>query len=603
MRRGGQVFPEKREDEEQSTRIQNGRTSQRRSDKPRANPENPRRTAAPKAMDEQLVASVRAIGIIQPPRVKEIDGGLVIIAGGRRVTAAITAGLTRIDVLVCDADEATDAMRSMSENLVRCSMSGVDVWRATEALEAQRWNEQAIADALALPTRTIRRLKLLANLHPAMLDVMAAGSMANEDQLRIIAAAARDEQAQVWKKHRPKKGQDACWHEVARALARRRIPFAAARFDAELAHAHGVLWDEDLFAPAGEEGRTTTNVESFFGAQREWLQTNLPERGTLLPTDEYGRYQLPKKAEIVYGRLGKRDYLGHYIDPHSGEVRTIGYRMPELKKAGKPGKGSAAADASDDAPSARLRPAVTRKGTAMIGALRTDALHQALREAVIDDRTLLALLVLGFGGNNVSLQSGSGMDPSERARVCNTITAGGVLTTDPDLLRRAARDMLIGALSCRDNMSDSGAVARIAGEAIGAVLHLPNMATEAFLSCLSKAALEEAAAAEGVRIEARGKDTRARLVERFKDGLYVYPGGLFKLTEDELAKAEDGEPPHYGAGAGAGWTSSEADGGGEDGEAGGGEPCEDDGGAAERLQPGAQSDGDPAEAGFANAAD
>ena len=71
------------------------------------NPENPRRTAAPKAMDDQLIASIRAIGIIQPPRVKETADGLVIIAGGRRVVAAIAAGLTRIDVLVCDADEVT----------------------------------------------------------------------------------------------------------------------------------------------------------------------------------------------------------------------------------------------------------------------------------------------------------------------------------------------------------------------------------------------------------------------------------------------------------------------------------------------------------------
>ena len=63
-----------------------------------------------------------------------------------------------------------------------------------------------IGDALALPVRTVRRLKLLAHLHPAMLDVMALGSMPSEEHLRTIAAATREEQAQVWKKHKPKKG-------------------------------------------------------------------------------------------------------------------------------------------------------------------------------------------------------------------------------------------------------------------------------------------------------------------------------------------------------------------------------------------------------------
>ena len=90
----------------------------------------------------------------------------MIVVGHRRVKAAIAADMTAIDVLVCDADEAADAMRAVAENLVRTSMTSVDIWRAIERLEAQGWNEQAIADALALPLRTVRRLKLLAHLHP-----------------------------------------------------------------------------------------------------------------------------------------------------------------------------------------------------------------------------------------------------------------------------------------------------------------------------------------------------------------------------------------------------------------------------------------------------
>jgi ParB-like chromosome segregation protein Spo0J len=165
-------------------------------------------------------------------------------------------------------------MRSVAENLIRASMSSVDIWRAIERLEAQGWNEQAIADALALPVRTVRRLKLLAHLHPAMLDVMAQGSMPNEEQLRTIAAAAREEQAQVWKKHKPpgssargqaRKGQtEIAWHEVARALAKRRMPASAAMFGDDLAKAYGIVWEDDLFAPAGEDSRYTTNVEGFY---------------------------------------------------------------------------------------------------------------------------------------------------------------------------------------------------------------------------------------------------------------------------------------------------------------------------------------------------
>ena len=320
------------------------------------NPNNPRRTPVSPAMDEQLVASIKAVGIIQPPSVIPKGDGLMIVVGNRRVKAAIKAGLPAIDVMVCDADEAADAMRSVAENLIRASMSSVDIWRAIERLEAQGWNEQAISDALALPVRTVRRLKLLAHLHPAMLDVMALGSMPNEEQLRTIAAATPEEQAQVWKKHKPKKGQaDIAWHEVARALAKRRMPASAAKFGDDLAKAYGIVWEDDLFAPPGEDSRTTTNVEGFFGAQQEWLQNNLPERGRLLPVDEYGRCDLPKKAERVYGKPGKTDLAGHYIDTRTGEVQSVAYRLPEPKKAGKPAGGTKTATAAASADGIRAR--------------------------------------------------------------------------------------------------------------------------------------------------------------------------------------------------------------------------------------------------------
>ena len=534
------------------------------------NPNNPRRTPVSPAMDEQLVASIRAVGIIQPPCVTRQADGLMIVVGNRRVKASIKADLPLIDVLVCDADEAADAMRSVAENLIRASMSSVDIWRAIERLEAQGWNEQAIGDALALPLRTVRRLKLLAHLHPAMLDVMALGSMPNEEQLRTIAAATREEQAQVWKKHKPKKGQtDVAWYEVARGLAKRRMPASAAKFGDDLAKAYGIVWEDDLFALSGEDSHYTTNVEGFFGAQQEWLQNNLPERGTLLPVNDYGQGQLPKKAERVYGKPGKTDLVGHYIDVRTGKVETIAYRLPEPKKAGKPADGARSATGAttgaadggsddEDMPTVRARPDVTQKGVAMIGDLRTEALHQALADTPIEDDTLLGLLILAFGGKNVTVDSGSDLRGDDRQAICRALTEGGVLTADLDLLRQTARKMLIGVLSCRENRSQSGPFARIAGEAVGASLRLPNMATEEFLACLSRGALETAARAEGVNIAPRAKDTRARMVTRFKDGAFVYPGALFRLTPEEQKTAE--RPPGR-----TGWVSPV---GGDDGEGG-----------------------------------
>ena len=178
----------------------------------------------------------------------------------------------------------------------------------------------------------------------------------------------------------------------------------------------------------------------------------------------------------------------------------------------------------------------------MIGDLRTDALHQALADTPIEDDTLFGMLILAFGGDNVTIESGNDQRGGDRQAICRTITEGGVLTADRDLLRRAGREMLTGVLSCRENRSQSGVFARIAGEAIGASFRLPNMATEEFLSCLSRGVLETAARAEGVNIAPRAKDTRARMVTRFKDGTFVYPGALFRLTPEEHAAAAERRP-------------------------------------------------------------
>jgi hypothetical protein len=134
-----------------------------------------------------------------------------------------------------------------------------------------------------------------------------------------------------------------------------------------------------------------------------------------------------------------------------------------------------------------------------------------------------------------------------------------VLTADLDLLRQAARRMLVGVLSCRENRSQSGSVARIAGEAIGASLRLPNMATEDFLSCLSRGALETAARTESVNIAPRAKDTRARMVTRFHEGTFVYPGARFLLTPEE----QEAEVAHQHKRAAVGWVGPAANAEGE----------------------------------------
>ncbi len=378
---------------------------------PRALTENPdkaRRSKSSPQADALLLATIKAVGIVQPPVVApepNSGNGYVIDAGHRRVKQAIAAGLEEIAVLVIERSEDGGAMRSLAETLAHEQLNPVDQWRAIERLVALNWTEEAIAIALALPVRQIKKLRLLANVLPAMLDQMAKGDMPDERQLRTIASAALEDQKEIWKKHKlPKADPQVSWWAVAQGLTKTRMFAKHASFGDDLAKAYGIAWVEDLFAPADEDSRYTTDVDAYLGAQQEWMANNLPKRGTIVEAGQWGEAKLPPKAERVYGKAGKSDHTAMYLDCE-GKVQSVAYRMPEAKKA--KGKGTASEDTGGTTVVAKSRPDVTRKGIEMIGDFRTDALHEALARAPIEEDTLMALLVLAFAGRNVSVDSGS----------------------------------------------------------------------------------------------------------------------------------------------------------------------------------------------------
>ena len=511
-------------------------------------PNNPRKIAASEGADAAMIASIKEIGILQPPTVRETNGNLVIKYGERRVRAVLKLKIPEILVLVLneddhtgdasdDYDQATDQLRSLSENVVRAPMNPVDLWRAIEKLTTQHWTEASVALALAIPVREVKKLKLLGNVHPAILAQIAAGDMPDAQHLRTIASAASEDQASIWKKFKPKKGHSAVWWEVARALEKRRIYASVAKFGPDEEEAFGIVWEEDLFAQGDEDCRYTTQTDAFFAAQRTWMEANLPKNGVLLSVDDYGNPKLPRDAVKIWTKPKKGDSIGWAINQRDGSIVETNFTQQNGKAGGGQSRGGDAGN-DDIPPVAKTRSEITQKGTEIIGALRTAALEKALLQNPFDDVTLIGLLVLAFSATNVSIRTG-GFSSDDRNKVIRELTEGGRLTQDLDVLRRGARDMLASFLSSRPGMNDSGVVARLAGDAIGADQHLPNMATEEFLGCLSKPAIEKAAASLSVLPRPRAKETRAALIAQIGQGAFVHPAAHFALTEAEREKFEN----------------------------------------------------------------
>ena len=85
-------------------------------------PDQPR-----KSLDEyelkRLSDSIKASGIIQPLIVRKTDRGYQLIAGERRLKAAVMAGLRRVPCVINKTDDETAALYSLLENLQRSNLT------------------------------------------------------------------------------------------------------------------------------------------------------------------------------------------------------------------------------------------------------------------------------------------------------------------------------------------------------------------------------------------------------------------------------------------------------------------------------------------------
>ena len=95
-------------------------------DRIQPNPEQPR-LAFDEATLEELAASIREHGVLQPILVRPLDGGdFQLIAGERRWRASKAAGLATIPALVEEIDDDTALEISIIENLQREDLSPLD---------------------------------------------------------------------------------------------------------------------------------------------------------------------------------------------------------------------------------------------------------------------------------------------------------------------------------------------------------------------------------------------------------------------------------------------------------------------------------------------
>ncbi len=72
---------------------------------------------------EELAASIREVGMLEPLVVRPRGAGYELVAGERRWRAAQRAGLVEVPVMLVEADASTGAVLSLVENLQRADLT------------------------------------------------------------------------------------------------------------------------------------------------------------------------------------------------------------------------------------------------------------------------------------------------------------------------------------------------------------------------------------------------------------------------------------------------------------------------------------------------
>lgn len=141
------------------------------------NPDQPRRQFDPQAMAE-LVASVKAHGILQPILVRPHDGGHQIIAGERRWRAAQAAGLHEVPVIVRALNDGQVAEIALIENIQRADLNAIEEARAYQKLVADHGHSQAaLAEIVGKSRSHIANLLRLLDLPAALQAMVEDGSL------------------------------------------------------------------------------------------------------------------------------------------------------------------------------------------------------------------------------------------------------------------------------------------------------------------------------------------------------------------------------------------------------------------------------------------
>ncbi len=139
-----------------------------------SNPDQPRKTTNEESLND-LAASIKEKGVLQPLVVREIDDGYEIIAGERRWRAAQLAGISSVPVVIKDVSPQEVLEIALVENIQRLDLNPIEEALAYKRLiEEYGLTQSEVAKKVGRDrstiTNSLRLLKLPSNIQQDIVD-------------------------------------------------------------------------------------------------------------------------------------------------------------------------------------------------------------------------------------------------------------------------------------------------------------------------------------------------------------------------------------------------------------------------------------------------
>lgn len=160
------------------------------------NPDQPRKQFEETSLEE-LTASVKEHGIIQPLIVTKIDTGYQIVAGERRYRAAKRAGLTQVPVVVRSLTAQNQLEISLIENIQRQDLNSIETATAYAKLRDQfNLTNTQIAERVHKSIPAIINTMRLLKLPKDVIQAIAEGKL-SEGQARPLIGLEPEQIAEL----------------------------------------------------------------------------------------------------------------------------------------------------------------------------------------------------------------------------------------------------------------------------------------------------------------------------------------------------------------------------------------------------------------------